>query len=645
MTVITEDFRRLDGVAPVPDDLAFVYFTVSRRRENAAGTWVVVPVKVSCRLVNGVLTSPDLDPGEATVQIGPHGPVYKVIIPASGPIRLWPLIELYEPAESTEISLVKQYLDETKTVRDEALEIVATPANSIENISISGSSLVFDMTRGADISRVVPALTEAEAAKTAAAGSATAAAGSATAASGSASTATTKAGEASSSATAAAGSASAAAGSATTATTKASEASGSANAAAGSATTATTKAGEAATSATSASGSATTATTKAGEASTSATTAATKAADAETARAAAVVARTGAETARDQAIGGVVPDSSVTTAKVVDAAVTKPKLSTAVQASIDKADSAVQLVGGTIPQAYLPAIAMVDFLGNVGSQAAMLALAGQRGDWCNRTDLGTEWQLVAEPSTLLASWQQKIYPASPVSSVAGRQGAVTLSVADVANAVATADPRLSDARSPLGTTQTVWNTGTANSANYGLTPAELRAATVTAIGATDPRSHTHPSAEIVATAWHLARVSTTASGSLTAGYRATYAGLIDSAIQVSGDGAVSVIAIGEVAIPTTGWYMLTANTKFGTAPATAGSYAFISQSPTSNGTKTEIGMGQQSVAGQNVVGVTTIAYLTAGTFVNPGFYIASTGTVTGSADGSATSFRGVLLGV
>ncbi|WP_415395207.1 hypothetical protein ACMTN4_07505 [Rhodococcus globerulus] len=119
MTVITEDFRRLDGVAPVPADLAFVYFTVSRRRENAAGTWVVVPVKVQCRLVNGVLTSPDLDPGEATVQIGPHGPVYDIIIPDTA-ARLWDLIELYEPPDPPVVSLVKQYRDEVVESKDSA---------------------------------------------------------------------------------------------------------------------------------------------------------------------------------------------------------------------------------------------------------------------------------------------------------------------------------------------------------------------------------------------------------------------------------------------------------------------------------------------------------------------------------------------
>lgn len=215
----------------------------------------------------------------------------------------------------------------------------------VAGITVSGNTLVFDMTTGADLTATVPALTAAETAKTAAQGSATAAAGSATSASASAGTATTKAGEASGSATAAAGSATAASGSAATAETKAGEAGTSATAAAGSAATATTKAGESAGSATAASGSAATATTKAGEASTSATTASTKATEAEASRAAAFLAQQAAELARDQAVAGVVPDNGVSTVKVVDGAVTLAKLSTGVQTEIGKAGTAVQPAG------------------------------------------------------------------------------------------------------------------------------------------------------------------------------------------------------------------------------------------------------------------------------------------------------------
>ena len=107
---------------------------------------------------------------------------------------------------------------------------------------------------------------------------------------------------------------------------------------------------------------------------------------------------------------------------------------------------------GKVPQAQLPSVALTEFLGAVSSQAAMLALSGQRGDWCARTDLGTDWQLIAEPSTTLANWREHTYPAgtSPVTSVAGRTGAITLSKTDVglANVNNTAD-----ADKPVSTAQ------------------------------------------------------------------------------------------------------------------------------------------------------------------------------------------------
>ncbi|MET3956880.1 hypothetical protein ABIE52_003746 [Rhodococcus sp. OAS809] len=89
---------------------------------------------------------------------------------------------------------------------------------------------------------------------------------------------------------------------------------------------------------------------------------------------------------------------------------------------------------GKVLAAQLPAVALTDFLGAVGTQAAMLALSGQRGDWCTRTDRGTDWQLIAEPSSTLANWREKTYPASPVSSVNGRTGAVDTSSADITDA-------------------------------------------------------------------------------------------------------------------------------------------------------------------------------------------------------------------
>ncbi|KZM72190.1 hypothetical protein AWN90_36550 [Nocardia terpenica] len=117
------------------------------------------------------------------------------------------------------------------------------------------------------------------------------------------------------------------------------------------------------------------------------------------------------------------------------AGIPRTELDSAVQSSLARADSAVQVDGtGKLPEALIPAVAMTDFLGAVANQAAMLALSGQRGDWCTRTDKGTDWQLIAEPASQLTSWRERTYPASPVSSVNGRTGAVTTGSADIVDA-------------------------------------------------------------------------------------------------------------------------------------------------------------------------------------------------------------------
>lgn len=54
------------------------------------------PGEVPCRLVNGVLTSPNLVPGPAVVQVGNE--TYDIEIPDSAaPVQLWPLIDAGMP--------------------------------------------------------------------------------------------------------------------------------------------------------------------------------------------------------------------------------------------------------------------------------------------------------------------------------------------------------------------------------------------------------------------------------------------------------------------------------------------------------------------------------------------------------------------
>lgn len=99
-------------------------------------------------------------------------------------------------------------------------------------------------------------------------------------------------------------------------------------------------------------------------------------------------------------------------------------------------------LSGQVPDAAIPAIAITDYLGEVASEAAMLALTGQRGDWCTRTDRGTNWQITGSTPAELASWRELSYPASPVVSVFGRTGAVTGSKADVGLALVDNTPDL-----------------------------------------------------------------------------------------------------------------------------------------------------------------------------------------------------------
>lgn len=110
----------------------------------------------------------------------------------------------------------------------------------------------------------------------------------------------------------------------------------------------------------------------------------------------------------------------------------KPISTAATTALAAKAD----LVGGVVPTAQIPQIAIVDFLGEVASQAAMLALTGQKGDWCTRTDLGKVYVITGNTPTQLSSWTVLTYPASPVTSVAGHVGDVTLAMSDIGGLVA-----------------------------------------------------------------------------------------------------------------------------------------------------------------------------------------------------------------
>jgi hypothetical protein len=131
--------------------------------------------------------------------------------------------------------------------------------------------------------------------------------------------------------------------------------------------------------------------------------------------------------------------------------VNKP-VSTATQAALN---SKADLVGGVIPTSQIPTLSIVDFLGHVANQAAMLALTGQKGDWCIRDDQSATWIITGSNPALLSSWTEIAYPTSSVMSVNGQTGTVVLSKSDLN--LGNVD-NTSDVNKPISTaTQTALN--------------------------------------------------------------------------------------------------------------------------------------------------------------------------------------------
>lgn len=85
---------------------------------------------------------------------------------------------------------------------------------------------------------------------------------------------------------------------------------------------------------------------------------------------------------------------------------------------------------GKLAITQVPAIAITDTF-VVADQAAMLAIVCETGDVAVRTDISKCFILKAEPASNLANWQELLTPASPVQSVFGRTGNVTLTEGDV----------------------------------------------------------------------------------------------------------------------------------------------------------------------------------------------------------------------
>lgn len=80
---------------------------------------------------------------------------------------------------------------------------------------------------------------------------------------------------------------------------------------------------------------------------------------------------------------------------------------------------------GKLLSTQIPSIAISDFLGEVNSETALLALTGQRGDWAIRTDNKTSYMLIGENATQAASWKAIVTPDDGVTALRNASGTVT----------------------------------------------------------------------------------------------------------------------------------------------------------------------------------------------------------------------------
>lgn len=91
---------------------------------------------------------------------------------------------------------------------------------------------------------------------------------------------------------------------------------------------------------------------------------------------------------------------------------------------------------GKLISSQLPAITITDTF-VVGSQAAMLALTAETGDVAVRTDVNKSFILKGTSAGTLADWQELLTPTSAVTTVFGRNGAVTANTGDYTTAQVT----------------------------------------------------------------------------------------------------------------------------------------------------------------------------------------------------------------
>lgn len=75
---------------------------------------------------------------------------------------------------------------------------------------------------------------------------------------------------------------------------------------------------------------------------------------------------------------------------------------------------------GKLLDSTIPDLAISQFLGEAANQSAMLALQGQKGDYCVRTDTGTIFIITGPDPTDIDDWLQLTYPTPTWATLSGK---------------------------------------------------------------------------------------------------------------------------------------------------------------------------------------------------------------------------------
>lgn len=133
MTVLTGQIR---DVAEFDDQSVFAFQIPEIRGD---GNEVVTTRTYFVQAVNGVLTTPDLSPGPATLTV--RAKEYQILIPESGsPLPIWPLIDAGMPPPVNQPGFVRNAGGIARVQRTTVANYAAIPSKDPETLYITFES-------------------------------------------------------------------------------------------------------------------------------------------------------------------------------------------------------------------------------------------------------------------------------------------------------------------------------------------------------------------------------------------------------------------------------------------------------------------------------------------------------------------------